>query len=129
MVKRKIVKINEELCNGCGQCVSPCAEKAIQIVDEKAKVIKEELCDGAGFCLGTCPQGALTIEEREAERFDEEAVEKHLQGLEVQGKTQEITLKCSRCPRTEYDSALFAVRTKGQSEWVCARCLPALIHG
>jgi ferredoxin len=72
MVTRKIVKIDEDKCTGCGLCVSPCAEGAIEIVNGKAKVIKEELCDGAGFCLGTCPTGALTIEEREAEKFSEE---------------------------------------------------------
>lgn len=129
MVKRKIIKINEEICNGCGQCVSPCAEKAIQIVNGKAKILREELCDGAGFCLGTCPQGALSIEEREAERFDEEKVEEHLERLKDIGENQDIILKCSRCPRTEHEAALFAVRIKGNSEWVCARCLPSLIHG
>jgi len=72
-VKRTIVRIDEELCDGCGACVAPCAEGAIQLVDGKAKVIREELCDGAGFCLGVCPTGALSIEEREAPAFDPEA--------------------------------------------------------
>ncbi|HHW06946.1 MAG TPA: 4Fe-4S binding protein [Clostridia bacterium] len=129
MVVRKIIRIDEELCNGCGNCVSPCAEGAIEIVNGKARLIKEELCDGAGFCLGVCPTGAMQIEEREAEAFNEEAVEEHLAAQKATGKTQEITLHCSRCHRTEYDAALFAVRLKGSSVWVCAKCLPGLIHG
>lgn len=129
MVVRKIIRIDEELCNGCGNCVSPCAEGAIEIVNGKARLIKEELCDGAGFCLGVCPTGAMQIEEREAEAFNEEAVEKHLAAQQANQNTQEITLHCSRCDRTEYDAALFAVRLKGDSVWVCAKCLPGLIHG
>jgi ferredoxin len=77
-VTRQIVKIDEELCNGCGVCVSPCAEGAIQIIDGKARVMREELCDGAGFCLGVCPTGALTLETRDAVAFDHEAVEEHV---------------------------------------------------
>jgi Pyruvate/2-oxoacid:ferredoxin oxidoreductase delta subunit len=78
MTKRKIVKIDEEKCNGCGLCIPNCAEGALQIVDGKAKLMSEKFCDGLGACLGHCPQDAITVIEREAEDFDEKAVELHL---------------------------------------------------
>ena len=123
MVRRSIIKINEDLCNGCGKCVLPCVEGAITIVNGKAKVLREEACDGLGFCVGICPTGALSLEERDTVAFDEEKVRAH------RSASQRIIASCFKCKGSEEDGALFPIRIKGKSEWVCAKCIPQLIHG
>lgn len=87
-IKRKIIEIDEERCNGCGNCVLACAEGAIQIIDGKAKIVKDQYCDGLGACIGDCPEDALKIVEREADEFDEKAVEEYLKELEKKGQLQ-----------------------------------------
>jgi len=71
---RKIIKIDELKCNGCGLCIPNCPEGAIQIIDGKARLVSDLFCDGLGACIGHCPQGAITIEEREAQEYDERKV-------------------------------------------------------
>jgi MinD superfamily P-loop ATPase containing an inserted ferredoxin domain len=83
MPKRKIIKIDEDKCNGCGLCIPNCPEGALQIIDGKARLVSDLFCDGLGACIGHCPQGAINIEEREAQVYDEKKV---MDNIVKQGK-------------------------------------------
>ncbi len=89
MIRRKIIHIDEEKCDGCGLCVPSCAEGAIQVINGKARLVSETYCDGLGACLGECPQGAISIVEREAEGFDEEAAREHVSKAAAKGRATE----------------------------------------
>ncbi len=78
MAKRKIIKIDEDKCNGCGVCIPNCPEGALQVIDGKARLVSELFCDGLGACIGHCPQGAIAIEERQAVEYDETKVMKNI---------------------------------------------------
>jgi len=101
-ITRKIINIDESLCDGCGLCVPSCHEQAIQIVETpngpKARLVKEMFCDGLGACLGHCPTGALTIEEREAEMFDETATQAHVEQAKAPVNRPASAMPHGGCP-------------------------------
>lgn len=111
-VTRKIIEIDDERCNGCGNCVVACAEGAIQIIDGKAKVIADKYCDGLGACIGDCPEDALKIIEREADDFDEAAVEALLERQKA-GKKEPVACGCPSSVVTMFPTA-------GPGESACA---------
>ena len=105
---RKIIKIDEEKCDGCGLCAEACHEGAIGIVGGKAKLLREDYCDGLGNCLPVCPVGAISFEEREAAAFDETAVK----AQRVQ-KAEQKTLPCG-CPGTNARALKRSESAKGR---------------
>ncbi len=103
-VKRKIIEIDDERCDGCGQCVPACAEGAIQVIDGKAKLVADKYCDGLGACLGDCPNDALLVIERDADEFDEEAVEEYLKTVKEPAQQPEQAAMPCGCPSTQIQS-------------------------
>ncbi|MDY6971849.1 MAG: 4Fe-4S binding protein [Thermodesulfobacteriota bacterium] len=127
-INRRIIEIDDELCDGCGQCVPSCAEGAIEVVDGKARIVAEKYCDGLGACLGECPNGALRIIEREADDFDEAAVEEYLKQKERVAQPAELPLACG-CPSTQVQSFIPSICCgEGDSPAVKAGGVSALSH-
>ena len=113
MAKRKIIKIDEEKCNGCGVCIPNCPEGALQVIDNKARLISDIFCDGLGACIGHCPQEAITTEEREAEEYDEK---KTMENIVKAGKNTIIAHLNHLKDHGEmgyYDEALEVLEKKG----------------
>ena len=117
---RKIIKIDQEKCNGCGACAAACHEGAIEMINDKAHLTREDYCDGLGDCLPACPTGAISFEEREAPAYDEDAVH------QAKMKKHGIKLPCG-CPGTQSkaihrETSAPAVRSSVNSQlmqWPC----------
>jgi len=122
-VLRKIIEIDEELCDGCGLCVPGCAEGALQIINGKARVIADRYCDGLGDCVGECPTGALRVIEREAYEFDKEAVKQYLTEKEMP------ILSCG-CPSTNIQTfaAPSSCQEANKPAGIEGNCKSALTH-
>ena len=115
-LKRKIIQINEEKCNGCGACADACHEGAIEMQNGKAKLIRDDYCDGLGNCLPACPTGAISIIEREADAFDKEAVQARIQSR-GHGCPGMKAKSISRSDRKESRSAAALEMPSRLSQW------------
>lgn len=129
MTMRNIVEIDEEKCDGCGNCIIACAEGALEIRDGKARIIKDMYCDGLGACLGDCPQDALKIVMKEVEPFDEKAVEEHLKTLKEKQKEEISVEAAAGCPGAKLVSfRQGAVTREGDTPASELRNWPVQIH-
>ncbi len=128
-VLRKIIQIDEERCDGCGQCITGCAEGALKLIDGKARVVSDKYCDGLGACIGECPNDALHIIEREAEEFDEAAVEARLEQSHASGCPSEklqIFSGASACEKANLPASLGTGDVSSLSHWpVQIRLVPS----
>ena len=99
-VKRQIITIDEEKCDGCGNCVPACVEGALQVIDGKARLVKESYCDGLGACLGDCPQDALHVTELEVDAYDEPGVLEYLgeKSPELAPRVEPMRVSSGRMP-------------------------------
>ncbi len=122
-MKRRIIEINRDKCNGCGACAKACHEGAIAMVDEKAKLMRDDYCDGLGDCLPTCPTGAITFVEREAAAYDEQAVLKNKQkkmreeGISLPGGCPGMRMKTFRQEEPSDMEVSPAVSRSRLSQW------------
>ena len=117
MAIRNIIRIDESKCNGCGNCITGCAEGALALVDGKAKLVKESYCDGLGACIGECPTGALTIERREADDFGEAAATAHAKGEPAVPGEARAGGGCPGAASQVFGKAAAAGRPSALSHW------------
>ena len=121
-VMRKIIRIDEEKCDGCGQCVDACHEGAIRIVDGKARLVSDSYCDGLGDCIGECPRGAISFEMREAAPYDEEEVKRRM--AERSAEKCDGTLPCG-CPGSAVRDLREGAERTERADHACACAGPA----